>query len=83
MKHQLICKRCHEPIEQGRVNRTERKQTMQHGGKRPGAGRPRGSTNKFSAETRAAAVFLRADAIDCCEFTMVHWEETLPLRSLD
>jgi hypothetical protein len=28
---------------------------MQHGGKRPGAGRPRGSTNKFSAEIRAAA----------------------------
>ena len=27
---------------------------MQHGGKRPGAGRPRGSTNKFSAEIRAA-----------------------------
>ena len=28
---------------------------MPHGGKRSGAGRPRGSTNKFSAEIRAAA----------------------------
>ena len=28
---------------------------MKHGGKRRGAGRPRGSTNKFSAEIRAAA----------------------------
>ena len=28
---------------------------MQHGGKRPGAGRPHGSMNKFSAEIRAAA----------------------------
>jgi hypothetical protein len=28
---------------------------MPHGGKRPGAGRPRGSTNKLSAEIRAAA----------------------------
>ena len=29
---------------------------MKHGGKRPGAGRPRGSMNKVSAEIRAAAV---------------------------
>src|SRR6516225_2028445 len=33
----------------------QKEQTMQHGGKRPGAGRPRGSTNKFSTEIRAAA----------------------------
>ena len=29
---------------------------MKHGGKRPGAGRPRGSANKYSAEIRDAAV---------------------------
>ena len=29
---------------------------MPHGGKRPGAGRPRGSANKYSAEIRDAAV---------------------------
>ena len=28
---------------------------MPHGGKRPSAGRPRGSANKFSAEVRAPA----------------------------
>ena len=35
---------------------------MSHGGKRPGAGRPRGSTNKFSAEIRAAAATAAAAA---------------------
>src|SRR5262245_17858992 len=35
---------------------------MKHGGQRPGAGRPRGSMNKVSAEIRAAAATAAAAA---------------------
>src|SRR5262245_62386634 len=35
---------------------SRKEEIMPHGGKRPGAGRPRGSANKYSAEIRDAAV---------------------------
>lgn len=60
------------------MNNNQGKST--HGGKRPGAGRPKGRVNKVTADVREAALVYSAEALDTLASIMRSTEEAAAAR---